>query len=76
MTQAIAEQDVACHLHSDTNARRREEIGPLVIARREGPYVFDKHGKRYLGGMSGLFSVALGFSEQRLIDAATRQLAA
>ena len=76
MTQDIGAQDVACHLHGYTNARRHEDTGAMVIARGEGPYVFDEAGNKYLEGMSGLFSVALGFSEQRLIDAATRQLQA
>ena len=31
-------------------------------------------GKRYIEGLSGLWCAALGFSEKRLVDAATRQL--
>ena len=46
-----------------------------IIDRGEGIYVYDSNGKRYIEGMAGLWSTSLGFSEQRLIDAATRQLA-
>lgn len=67
-------RDTAYHLHGYTNAKRHEEIGPLVIDRGEGVYVYDNHGKRYLEAMAGLWSVGLGFSEKRLVQAATRQM--
>jgi 4-aminobutyrate--pyruvate transaminase len=67
-------RDIAYHLHGYTNVRRHDEVGPLVIDRGEGIHVFDIHGNRYIEAMSGLWSVALGFSEQRLVDAATKQL--
>ena len=44
-----------------------------MIAKGDGVYVEDIHGKRYIEAMAGLWSVALGFSEQRLVDAAMRQ---
>ncbi|MGL1664194.1 aminotransferase class III-fold pyridoxal phosphate-dependent enzyme, partial [Vibrio parahaemolyticus] len=47
---------------------------PLVIDRGEGVHVWDTDGKRYIEAMAGLWSVALGFSEPRLVAAATRQL--
>lgn len=67
-------RDVAYHLHPYTNARRHAEIGPLVIERGEGCHVYDAQGNRYLEAMAGLWSVALGFSEPRLVAAATRQM--
>lgn len=67
-------RDVAYHLHPNTDARRHQEIGPLVIERGEGIYVEDIYGKRYIEAMSGLWSVGLGFSEPRLVEAATRQM--
>jgi len=67
-------RDVAYHLHAYTNAKKHEEVGPLLIDRGEGVYVYDNHGKRYLEAMSGLWSVGLGFSEKRLVEAATRQM--
>jgi 4-aminobutyrate---pyruvate transaminase len=67
-------RDVAYQLHSYTNARAHEEAGPLVIERGEGIHVYDNNGKRYIEGMAGLWSVALGFGEKRLVEAATRQM--
>lgn len=76
MTTAFNQQendDIRYHLHPYTNARKHQEQGPLVIAKGDGVYVEDIHGKRYIEAMAGLWSVALGFSEQRLLDAAMRQ---
>jgi 4-aminobutyrate--pyruvate transaminase len=69
-----ARRDIAHHLHPYTNPRSLERDGPLVITRGEGVYVFDEHGRRYIEAMSGLWCAALGFSEERLIRAAERQL--
>jgi 4-aminobutyrate---pyruvate transaminase len=68
-------RDIAYHLHGYTNARRHGETGPVVIERGDGIYVEDNHGNRYIEAMAGLWSVALGFSEQRLVAAASAQMA-
>jgi len=44
-----------------------------IIARGEGCYVFDQHGKRYLDGLSGLFTVQVGHGRAELAAAAARQ---
>lgn len=44
-----------------------------VIARGEGCYVYDQHGKRYLDGLSGLFTVQVGHGRAELAEAAARQ---
>lgn len=67
-------RDIRYALHGYTNARLHEQVGPLVIDRGEGVHVWDTDGKRYIEAMAGLWSVALGFSEPRLVAAATRQL--
>lgn len=67
-------RDVAYHLHAYTNAKKHLEIGPLVIDRGEGVHVFDTAGNRYIEAMAGLWSVAVGFGEARLVQAATRQM--
>jgi 4-aminobutyrate--pyruvate transaminase len=61
-------------MHPYTNLALHEERGPTIITRGEGIYVWDDQGKSYLEGMAGLWCTALGFSEQRLVDAATKQL--
>ncbi|MGZ3339974.1 MAG: aminotransferase [Reyranella sp.] len=66
--------DIAHHLHPYTQLRQLEREGPLVIVRGEGVHVFDEHGNRYLEGMAGLWCASLGFSEERLVAAAERQM--
>jgi 4-aminobutyrate--pyruvate transaminase len=46
------------------------------MTRGDGIYVEDNQGRRYLEGMAALWCASLGFSEQRLVDAATRRLQA
>lgn len=67
-------RDIAYHMHGYTNAARHLEVGPMVITKGDGVYVTDSTGKTYIEAMAGLWSTALGFSEQRLIDAATAQM--
>lgn len=68
-------RDIAYQLHSYTDARKHQQDGPLIIERGEGIYVYDSNGKRYIEGMAGLWSVAVGFGEKRLVEAASRQTA-
>ena len=67
-------RDVAYYLHPFTNLSLHEKEGPLVIARGEGVYVYDEEGNRYIEGLGGLWCASLGFNEERLVEAATRQL--
>ncbi|MFC3839627.1 aspartate aminotransferase family protein [Paracoccus rhizosphaerae] len=74
LPNSVHGRDIRYLLHPVTNARAHEKHGPLVIARGEGVRVFDETGKDYIEGLAGLWSVALGFSEERLVDAAHRQM--
>jgi 4-aminobutyrate--pyruvate transaminase len=69
-------KDIAHALHPYTNLAAHEEQGPLVITRGEGVYVWDDQNNRYLEGLAGLWCVSLGFSEERLAQAAADQFAA
>jgi 4-aminobutyrate--pyruvate transaminase len=71
---SIEARDVASVFHGYTNLRAHLQHGPLVMERGEGIYVYDNADKRYIEGMAGLWSVGLGFSEERLIDAAVAQM--
>jgi 4-aminobutyrate--pyruvate transaminase len=51
-----------------------DDSPPQVITRGEGCYVWDDRGNRYLEGVSGLWCASLGFSDDRLILAARRQM--
>lgn len=44
-----------------------------VIVRGEGAYVFDIAGRRYLDGLSGLFTNQLGYGRVDLVEAAAEQ---
>jgi len=46
-----------------------------VIARGEGCYVYDEHGKRYLDGLSALYCVNIGHGRAEIGEAAARQAA-
>lgn len=74
VSSSLQSKDIQYQLHPYTNARLHQEVGPLIIERGEGVYVYDEQGKGYIEAMSGLWSVALGFSNQRLIAAAEKQL--
>ena len=71
---ANAQKDIAHVVHPYSNLDAHDQRGPVVITRGDGCYVEDENGKRYLEGMSGLWCASLGFSEKRLVDAATAQL--
>ena len=61
-------------VHPYTNLAVHQDVGPHVITGGEGIYVIDDEGRRYIEGLAGLFCAGLGFSEPRLVEAATRQL--
>ncbi len=67
-------RDVRYQLHPFTNLGAHETEGPLVITSGKGVYVYDESGREYLEAMAGLWCTALGFGEDRLVEAATRQL--
>lgn len=74
-TENIQSRDIATLLHPYTHLRRHETQGPMVITRGEGIRVYDESGKEYIEALAGLWCVSLGFSEQRLVDAAAKQMA-
>jgi 4-aminobutyrate--pyruvate transaminase len=71
---SLQARDVAHVLHPYTNASLHQKTGPMAITRGEGIYVYDDQGNRYIEALSGLFCASLGFSEERLVEAATRQM--
>jgi len=68
---SLAELDKLQSLHPFTNLRKHEEKGPVVMTRGRGIYVYDDQGREYIEGMAGLWCASLGFSDARLIAAAT-----
>lgn len=74
-SNSLHETDIAYQVHPYTNARVHEKQGPMIITKGEGVYVYDSEGKKYLEGLAGLWSVAVGFSQPRLVEAAAKQMA-
>ena len=74
MRNAIAENDKQYVLHPYTNLSAHQQLDPFIITHGEGIYVWDDQGNKLIEGMSGLWCASLGFNEQRLTDAATKQM--
>ncbi len=47
---------------------------PLVMAKADGVFYWDVHGKRYLDALSGIYVVSVGHNNRRVIDAIREQL--
>ena len=67
-------RDIASLLHGMTNPLRLEREGPLILDEGYGVYVKDLEGNEYIEGMAGLWCAALGFNNERLIQAAVAQM--
>ncbi|MFN7023667.1 MAG: aspartate aminotransferase family protein [Pseudorhizobium sp.] len=74
MPNSIEGRDMAYQMHPNVNLRQYEKSGGLVIESGDGIYVTDINGKRYIEGLAGLWSVALGFGEKRLAEVAKAQM--
>jgi 4-aminobutyrate--pyruvate transaminase len=67
-------RDVANTLHPYTDLRAHLEAGPMIISRGEGVRVWDENGRGYIESVAGLWCAALGFSNERLVQAAAAQM--
>ena len=47
---------------------------PLVMERADGVFYWDVHGKRYFDGIAGIYTVAVGHNNRRVIEAVRQQL--
>ncbi|GLU29701.1 aspartate aminotransferase family protein [Brucella sp. NBRC 12950] len=75
LSNSLAHTDISTILHPYTDARAHERDGPVIIDRGKGIYVYDSNGKEYIEGLAGLWSVAVGFDEPRLVKTAADQMA-
>jgi 4-aminobutyrate---pyruvate transaminase len=73
-TGTMRSRDVAYQLHPFTNLRKHESEGPLVITGGKGIHVYDESGREYIEAVAGLWCTSLGFGEERLVEAITRQM--
>jgi putrescine aminotransferase len=66
--------DAAHFLHPFTDFEALAKKGSRIITRAENIYLWDSDGHKILDAMSGLWCVNVGYGQQALIDAATKQL--
>ncbi|MBO0710313.1 MAG: aspartate aminotransferase family protein [Acetobacteraceae bacterium] len=71
---SAAARDIANVLHPYTDLQAHQEAGPLVISRGKGVRVWDENGKEYIESIAGLWCAALGFDNERLVQAAANQM--
>ena len=71
---SAAARDAAYVLHPYTDHKVQRENGSLVIERGEGVRVWDEAGVDYIETVAGLWCASLGFSNERLVQAATAQM--
>lgn len=62
------------HLAPFSDYKQLKEVGPRIITRSSGVYLWDSEGHKILDGMSGLWCVAIGYGREELADAAARQM--
>jgi putrescine aminotransferase len=66
--------DAAHFLHPFTDFQSLAKKGSRIIVKGDNIYLTDSDGKRILDAMSGLWCVNVGYGQQGLIDAATKQM--
>jgi putrescine aminotransferase len=66
--------DAAHFLHPFTDFQGLAKKGSRIITRAENIYLWDSEGHKILDAMSGLWCVNVGYGQQALVDAATRQM--
>jgi putrescine aminotransferase len=66
--------DTAHFLHPFTDFQGLARKGSRIIRRADNIYLWDSEGHKILDAMSGLWCVNVGYGQQALIQAATRQL--
>jgi 4-aminobutyrate--pyruvate transaminase len=71
---SIEARDIASLVHMQTNLRKHQSEGPLVITRGEGCRVFDNAGRDYIEAVAGLWCASLGFGSERLAKVAYEQM--
>jgi putrescine aminotransferase len=73
-TKEWQEADTAHFLHPFTDFKSLAAKGSRIIERAENIYLWDSEGNKILDAMSGLWCVNVGYGQQALIDAATKQM--
>jgi 4-aminobutyrate--pyruvate transaminase len=71
---SLEARDQRSVVHGLTNLKTHQKRGPLIVKSGRGVWVTDINGRDYIEGMSGLWCVSLGWGNERLVAACTRQM--
>ncbi|MEX2643996.1 MAG: aspartate aminotransferase family protein [Acetobacterales bacterium] len=74
LANSPAARDIAHVFHPQTDLAGIRQSGPLIVSRGKGVRVWDEDGTEYIETMAGLWCTALGFDNERLVEAAVRQM--
>jgi 4-aminobutyrate---pyruvate transaminase len=70
----LAARDIETVVHPYTNLATLRDVGPLVIERGKGVFLYDSDGKGYIDSMAGLWCTALGYGNEELVETASAQM--
>ena len=70
----LAVRDIETVLHPNTNLATLPQVGPLILERGKGVWLYDTEGKGYLDGMAGLWCTSLGYGNEELVETAAAQM--
>ncbi len=73
-TQEWQAADSAHFLHPFTDFQSLARKGSRIITKADNIYLTDSDGHKILDAMSGLWCVNVGYGQQALVDAATKQM--
>jgi len=62
------------HLAPFSDYKQLKEVGPRIITKADGVYLWDSEGNKILDAMAGLWCVAIGYGRDELADAAAKQM--
>jgi 4-aminobutyrate---pyruvate transaminase len=71
---SLQARDITSLVHMQTNLRKHQTDGPVVITRGEGCRVWDDSGREHLEAVAGLWCASLGFGSERLARIAYEQM--
>lgn len=74
LPNSLAARDIASVVHMQTNLRKHQQEGPLVIRRGNGCRIVDESGREYIEAVAGLWCASLGFDSERLAKVAYAQM--
>lgn len=73
--ESLLDLDRNHHVHGQTNLRQHQQDGPVaMVVEGHGVYIRTEDGRELIDGFSGLGCASLGYHNDRLADAAKRQM--